>query len=875
MFFADATTGSHIASASALKNQYWSTVNCVFNWAVQGIWPDPRTDTTIESTARSKAETVVLSGDNYGNLKMFRYPCAEATGQAPYKLFTGHSREIKCLEFSQNDGHAFSVGSVDRSIFQWHHLMDEVEDESHVANLVEDDSDLEIEGLIVPTHSSSSSGITTTDDSATFVPVKSYLSAMIPPTNPAQERLDAPPDLEIDMDHVHGYRSHDVRHNLFYTVDGRVVYHTGGIGVSYDRNAHRQAHYRGHAPETIVSLAISLDGRFVVTGEATGPVTRPRIHLWDALSCAPVSKFPTFHERAITSLSFSPCRTYLASVGQDENHSVAVWHNASSNPSDWRLAAHAKNTSRKVLFVLFCRAWPAPSASASALNPPKASDLTDYDVVTGGINHVTFWKLDGPTLIALRGVFGSRATRQPIPCAALVHQRVVTGTATGHLYVWEGRGVTRILQGHAGTVNSIYATQPRGDVGSTSTTTPTTTISLQTAGCVTGGRDGHVKLWARDMTPLADFDMGSVATPTSFNPVVRSVCWDATHHRILVGTRAAEIYELSTVGGRTLLLHEGHCDDQLFGLVTHPTNPDLYATGGDDKTIRIWSVSKRAVVAKTLMDTPVKALAWSPDGSVLAAGLGGSVGGNASRKDGAFAILDAATLEIVHEGRDSKKALSVMAFSPDGALLAIGSHDNVVYLYAALDNYKLRARQDKATGHISHVDFSTDGAYLRVNSDAFELLFINTQDGSWVPSPATMKDVSWQTQTCVLSWAVQGVWPSSSSGSGGDTTTADASSSDSYIHATDRANQSSVVVSGDHVATLRFHHYPVLSKDGPHHRVLGHSHSISNVEFTKNDEYLVSMGSVDRSIVQWKLDWHHQSNDEKQLAKKKEVEKKS
>jgi WD40 repeat protein len=86
-------------------------------------------------------------------------------------------------------------------------------------------------------------------------------------------------------------------------------------------------------------------------------------------------------------------------------------------------------------------------------------------------------------------------------------------------------------------------------------------------------------------------------------------------------------------------------------------------------------------------------------------------------------ILDANTLEILYEGRDSKHVISDIKFSPNMTLLALGSHDNCVYFYSILDNYSLRFKFPKATGKITHLDFSSDSAYVRINSDAYELLY--------------------------------------------------------------------------------------------------------------------------------------------------------
>jgi microtubule-associated protein-like 6 len=117
---------------------------------------------------------------------------------------------------------------------------------------------------------------------------------------------------------------------------------------------------------------------------------------------------------------------------------------------------------------------------------------------------------------------------------------------------------------------------------------------------------------------------------------------------------------------------------ELWGLATHPTDPDVFATCGDDKTIRIWSILARRLLRKAIIgnarltksqtvfknhfsscpfssfyfaDCTARSVAWSPDGSYLIVGMGGAADGKRQRKDGAFLILEAATLKPLYEGR--------------------------------------------------------------------------------------------------------------------------------------------------------------------------------------------------------------------------------
>jgi hypothetical protein len=42
-----------------------------------------------------------------------------------------------------------------------------------------------------------------------------------------------------------------------------------------------------------------------------------------------------------------------------------------------------------------------------------------------------------------------------------------------------------------------------------------------------------------------------------------------------------QVYEIARKSGAAVLLQEGHHSGELWGLTTHPTDPDVYATAGD------------------------------------------------------------------------------------------------------------------------------------------------------------------------------------------------------------------------------------------------------------------------------------------------------
>lgn len=58
-------------------------------------------------------------------------------------------------------------------------------------------------------------------------------------TKPPKGASDAP-NVVMELEWVHGYRSHDCKNNLAYLSDGNVCYHAAGVGIVYDKDEHSQ-----------------------------------------------------------------------------------------------------------------------------------------------------------------------------------------------------------------------------------------------------------------------------------------------------------------------------------------------------------------------------------------------------------------------------------------------------------------------------------------------------------------------------------------------------------------------------------------------------------------------------------------------------------
>jgi len=67
-------------TASSSKTIEWATYSILHGWATQGIWPG--VDYTDVNTAdRSHDGQILATGDDFGRVKLFKFPCVEKKAQ--------------------------------------------------------------------------------------------------------------------------------------------------------------------------------------------------------------------------------------------------------------------------------------------------------------------------------------------------------------------------------------------------------------------------------------------------------------------------------------------------------------------------------------------------------------------------------------------------------------------------------------------------------------------------------------------------------------------------------------------------------------------------------------------------------------------------
>jgi microtubule-associated protein-like 6 len=405
-------------------------------------------------------------------------------------------------------------------------------------------------------------------------------------------------------------------------------------------------------------------------------------------------------------------------------------------------------------------------------------------------------------------------------------------------------------------------------------------------------------------------------TAMQFSSPIRALSTNPTGTCLLIGTQECEVVRLNMreevgTGANTHLpivdaktLIAGHYKDELWGLAVRPSVADgraktegEYATVGDDGKLRIWSISEKcntfmydlatdegrdmlnmadasasagsAVTdgakggagergsgrrAGGRMGAMARCCAYSPDGTMLAVGFGGSVGRGKNKEDGIVRIYRHATdgeiknvadvIMKVQEIKEAKQWISAIKFSPDGSTLAVGSRDNSIYLYSVSQQFKRKAKFSKHNAGINQFDFTSDGCTLQSCCSAYEILFSNTAKGSQISKGTeALTNASWDSWTCTLGWPVIGIWKGGMDGSD--------------INACDRSPSGRLLATADDFGKVNLYRYPCTREDAECTVYSGHSSHVTNVRWAKLNgkkgaNILLSTGGNDKCVFQWR-----------------------
>ncbi|KAM6160653.1 echinoderm microtubule-associated protein-like 3 isoform 1-T1 [Erethizon dorsatum] len=622
----------------------------------------------------------------------------------------------------------------------------------------------------------------------------------------------------LSLDWVYGYRGRDSRSNLFVLRSGEVVYFIACVVVLYrpgggpgGPGGGGQRHYRGHT-DCVRCLAVHPDGIRVASGQTAGvdkdgKPLQPVVHIWDSETLLKLQEIGLgAFERGVGALAFSIADqgAFLCVVDDSNEHMLSVWDCGRGTK-----LAEIKSTNDSVLAVGF--------------NPRDSSCI-----VTSGKSHVHFWNWNGGTgapgngaLARKQGVFGKYKKPKFIPCFVFLPDGdILTGDSEGNILTW-GRSLPDSRTPGRGGAKETYGivAQAHAHEGSIFA------LCLRRDGTVLsgGGRDRRLVQWGPGLVALQEAEI-----PEHFG-AVRAIA-EGPGSELLVGTTKNALLRGDLAQGFSAVI-QGHTDE-LWGLCTHPTQ-NCFLTCGHDRQLCLWDGEGHALAWSLDLKETGLCADFHPSGAVVAVGL----------NTGRWLVLDTGTREIVSDVTDGNEQLSVVRYSPDGLYLAIGSHDNTIYIYSVSSDGAKSSRFGRCVGHssfITHLDWSKDGNFIMSNSGDYEILYWDVAGGcKLLRNRYESRDREWATYTCVLGFHVYGVWPDGSDGTD--------------INSLCRSHNERVVAVADDFCKVHLFQYPCARAKAPSRVFAGHGSHVTSVRFTHDDAYLVSLGGKDASIFQWRV----------------------
>lgn len=354
-----------------------------------------------------------------------------------------------------------------------------------------------------------------------------------------------------------------------------------------------------------------------------------------------------------------------------------------------------------------------------------------------------------------------------------------------------------------------------------------------------GGRDGRINI-------IDTANGNAVTNCIQIGVLPRAI--DVQNDKLVTGLMSGSIVEIDLASGDQRTLMQSHNEGEVWGLDLNDTH---VFTSGDDNQVKQWDPFSRTCVATAIVNEKERkakknkastlgrkaesqasrAVAISPSGHI-------AVGAN----DGSVTIRSLDDFNtILNEIEDSGAWIECMEYSPDGSLLAVGSHDTEIYIYGTSD-YSLSFMCKAHNAAITSIDWSMDGTYIKSVCNAYELLYFDMSSGEQDKSgKSNTTGTDWKTGHAKFGWLVDGIFPKGTDGT--------------HINGVDFSEDQSLIACGDDYGLVNLFRNPCRVGHAPR-SLRGHSEHVVRVKFGRGEsglnEYLFSVGGYDQSLMQWK-----------------------
>jgi WD40 repeat protein len=796
------TTGGKVCTPLSTRDTVWETQTCIYTPAFEKIhssYDESNSEVTSCCPLPNHGGQSIIVGDSDGNIRVFAHPY---TADRP--LFfncIGHSGAIQSIVVSADDYTVHTMSHGDSCLFQW---------KCTVLNW----------GQGLPVVSSRNGKLPSAGSSATGMDMESMIKQMdsldfrasegrkdvirkpgpwtrsiVAPSNFVPSELDLP-EINLFLERIHGYSGNGVKNNV-HALDDHIVYVVGKHLVRHnvEQNSQLFCNLNGE----ISCLSIHRERSLCAIGHAGAHgISDMGIQIVDMIQMKSLT-FLNNHSGGVAFLNFDESGKYIVSVGNIGEIVVHDWKNGSTvaNSQTYGFETHdikfLKGSSNRIIEcgTCFVRFWSIHGCSL------RFEEVTTLD------------SLENQT--------------QYYSCIGWNGDNIMVGSSTGQIVPFSGNEPGKRIKAHQSAVTNLSSTKD---------------------GILSCNNDS-VKLWNSSMRCMLSISTQDVGIKYS----ISSVSW--ANDVVFVGNSGNEIWQLSSDDGPNLnwvgkALVSTHASLPM-GLSV--SSNGSFATTGDDGILRLWNVFDHQEMKSFDLNMPSRSCAFSPDllGRMIAVGFGKPEKENARIVDGKWIVLsvsDEGVIQTIAERRDVKKYITQMKWHSSGDRLAVGSGDKKLCVYSMKSDTMPAIKVDitmlsmiDLTSPPIHFDFSVDGKYLRANYECQELHFFEAGPGLHIKESSKLKDVHWETETCIFSWNVQGVWCKDG---GNEIVSLDCTPQEPCPS----------IAAGDRHGDLQLYQFPCTSKVAQCMTYPAHLGPVGKVSWLPG--YLVSVGMNDNAIMVWR-----------------------
>jgi WD40 repeat protein len=645
-----------------------------------------------------------------------------------------------------------------------------------------------------------------------------------------------------------------------YLAQGHVVYPAASFGVIFDKVNDKQTLATGHCDE-VTCLDVHPTANIAASSHrGTGPIF---VCVWDSITGRLLKRLDCGIVCGASAIAFNPGNVDVLAVAvQDPSHSVLIFNWRSGHIITQMTGSH-----KKTLCLAFSLSGLSPSpATVDDLGNPVGGDGDHRAcprLLAGGVGHFRFIERSVGTVFSSRqGLFGAETKKSNCLCVAAVPVTANPESAETEFFIGMSDGTVGAIPkgtGRSATFTPVLLDESGVNSGSV---TALWVVKTKDPGVeepaefklVIGATNGVIKVLDQEMQPVSEWNLyGRLnygLTPLGKLRGFKSICVDKGNRKILYGTAGGEIGEIELQDGSDENkgpIVTGHFRDKLCGLYPHPLRQEC-ATVGDDKLLRIWDLNKRRQLLSIVLPDISRAVAFSPNGLLIAAGLGGSVSG-ANRPPvrehaGQIAIVSYMQneLRIVYIAEECKFDITCLTFSPDGSRLFAGSRDCAVYVFDAVNNFKHLDTIVRHTEPIRSIDITADGTRMVTTGVGNEVVVWDASSFEAIENDISPQifGQDWYLKEGPMAIESIGVYPQFGNAS--------------EIQAVAYGKEAKLVVSANYQGIISLRRFPSTAMFAPSKNYFGHTPGgISKVAFTLGDSKLLSIGREDRTLMQWRV----------------------